>query len=100
MVEIHGTADDQIPMSAAMRSVDVWRDADRCESAVDVVTSGAVTTKTWHCAQDSDVKLVQIAGAQHPWPGGRTPPPAGQVASGALDASEVAWTFVSSYART
>jgi polyhydroxybutyrate depolymerase len=100
MIEIHGTADDQVPLSAAVRGVEVWRVGDRCQPAVDVAAVGPVATKTWHCAQDSAVRIVQIAGAQHPWPGGRTPPPAGQVATTALDASEAAWTFLSSYTRT
>jgi polyhydroxybutyrate depolymerase len=88
------------PNKPPVRGASMCGVADQCQPAAEVATVGPVGTKTWHCEQGSDVMIVQITGAQHPWPGGRTPPPAGQVASTALDASEVAWTFVSSYART
>jgi len=99
MLEIHGTADRQVPMSAALAAVRVWRRADRCATERNVTVAGPVMTETWRCVDGTDVRSVQIAGADHPWPGGRTPPPTGQHASDALDASLVAWSFLSSHTR-
>ena len=99
MLEIHGSADGQVPMASALAAVGVWRRADRCATEPDVTVAGPVTTQTWRCEDGTDVRLVRIAGADHPWPGGRTPPPSGQRASDALDASAVAWSFLSSHPR-
>jgi poly(3-hydroxybutyrate) depolymerase len=44
------------------------------------------------------VQLVLVEGADHPWPGGRTPPPPGQQASDALDATAATWAFLSTFA--
>ena len=85
MLEIHGTADNSVPMASAASAMAAWRVdiADRCATEADVTSAGAVTTQTWRCADGTEVRLVQIAGAEHPWPGGRTPPPNGQHASNA-----------------
>ena len=99
MMEIHGTADSQVSIGSAVQAVAAWRDADACTTTASVVTAGVVTTQTWDCAQDATVRLVEIAGADHPWPGGLTPPPNGQTASDALDASAVTWTFLSAHTR-
>ncbi len=99
MLEIHGTADRPVPMASAVAAVGAWRRADRCATEPDVAVAGSVTTQTWRCVDGTDVRLVQIVGADHPWPGSRTPPPAGQSASDALDATAVAWSFLSSHTR-
>jgi polyhydroxybutyrate depolymerase len=39
MLEIHGTADRQVPMSAALAAVGVWRRADRCATEHDVTVA-------------------------------------------------------------
>jgi polyhydroxybutyrate depolymerase len=99
MMEIHGTADSQVSIGSAVRAVTTWRGADLCATDASVVTAGVVTTQSWNCAQGATVRFVEITGADHPWPGGLTPPPSGQTASDALDASEVTWTFLSAYTR-
>jgi polyhydroxybutyrate depolymerase len=97
MLEIHGSADGQVPLAEAVRGVDQWRRADGCSPSATTTSNGAVQTQTWDCAGGAKVRLMQIAGADHPWPGGRTPPPAGQQASDALDATAVTWAFVSGF---
>jgi polyhydroxybutyrate depolymerase len=98
MMEIHGTADGQVSLAAAVSGVDSWRRADRCGSTATTKSDGPVSTQTWECDQGAVVQLVRVAGADHPWPGGRTPPPAGQRASDALDATTVTWAFLSTFA--
>ncbi len=99
MLEIHGRADPAVPMADAMSGVETWRRADGCKTEVDVIAAGAVTTRSWRCAEHTEVRIIEISGADHPWPGGRTPPPAGQRASDALDASAVTWAFLSGFSR-
>jgi polyhydroxybutyrate depolymerase len=99
LLEIHGTSDAEVSLASAASAVAAWRTADRCEASAQVVTAGPVTTRAWRCAQGSEVRLVEIAGAQHPWPGARIPPPAGQIASDALDASSVVWGFLANHSR-
>ena len=100
MLEIHGSADGSVPLAAAESAVATWRRADHCSGRAQAVTVAPVTTKSWRgCVDGADVSLVEIAGAEHPWPGGRTPPPTGETASTALDATTVAWAFLSSHSR-
>jgi polyhydroxybutyrate depolymerase len=100
MLEIHGSADRQVSVAAAQSSVASWRQADRCAAAADPTAAGPVTTQTWQCADQTEVRMIEIAGADHPWPGGRTPPPVGQRASDALDATAVTWAFLSTFVRS
>jgi polyhydroxybutyrate depolymerase len=99
IIEIHGTNDANVNFGSAMSALAQWRGADGCGTTADVSTAGSVTTSRWQCAHGSDVESIEIAGAQHPWPGARTPAPNGQVTSTAIDATSAVWAFLSQHSR-
>jgi polyhydroxybutyrate depolymerase len=100
LLEVHGTDDSSVDLADAERSVARWRVFDGCGDEDEPVAYGFVQTRIWTgCDRGTEVSLVEIVGAEHPWPGARTPAPDGKPTSTALDATELAWSFLSANSR-
>lgn len=100
LLEVHGTADSSVDVADAEHSVATWRQLDGCGEEDEPVAYGFVQTRIWSgCEGGTEVSLVEIVGAEHPWPGARTPAPDGKPTSTALDATELAWSFLSANTR-
>ncbi len=96
-MEIHGTYDQNVAWDAGQSSVAAWRSFDRCSDQSTHSSDGSVTSTTWEqCRNNSTVTFISIDGAEHPWPGRRTPTNDELNVSFALDATEATWAFFSS----
>jgi polyhydroxybutyrate depolymerase len=101
VIEIHGTADGEVPYQGGKTAggatqdspptpavAQRWADLDQCP-APSTNTAGVVTTAAWTgCAGGSAVELVTIDGGGHTWFANGLGPVAG-----AVDASRVIWEF-------
>ena len=110
VIEIHGTADPLVPFSGGtvrpegVASADApsteavvgrWAAVDACPGPPRTTAEGVVTTTTWHgCRAGTEVRLVSVDGGGHTW----FAPGLGSVA-GAVDATAVIWSFLSSHPR-
>lgn len=107
LLAIHGDADQSHPIEGgsgprSIAGVDFvsmadsmahWTRAKGC-GPERVSPGDPVTTHAWDCPDGTVARLLVVAGADHPWPGGvggRTS--AQERTSGAMDATEVAWEF-------
>jgi polyhydroxybutyrate depolymerase len=109
VIEIHGTADDLVPYQGGRTAggatepspptpavAQRWADLDACPAAPTTRTDGPVSTLTWTgCAAGTGVKLITIDGAGHTWFAEGLGP-----LSGAVDATNEIWSFLSSVRRT
>ena len=101
LLEIHGTLDSSVDIGDSERAVATWRGLDGCGDEDEPVAYGFVQTRIWTgCRRGTEVSLVEIVGAEHPWPSALTPDPQGRPTSTALDATELAWSFLTANART
>ena len=111
VLHVHGLADGNVPIGGGVGvgfarvlyrpvadGIAMFRKADDCTAPV-TTAAGPVTTARSACANGKTVELITVAGAGHQWPGS-APPPARAAAilrldapSGALDATEVIWSF-------
>lgn len=86
-----------VSMQETMRR---WTAGFRCDTQPATTTEGALTTTTWKgCASGAIASLIVIAGADHPWPGGKMPArttPLQGTPSQALDATRAVWEFFAS----
>jgi polyhydroxybutyrate depolymerase len=77
-----------------------WTTGFGCTGAPSTTVEGALTTTTWSgCSGGTTASLVVIAGADHPWPGGKAPARTTSlqgVASQELDATRAVWEFFAS----
>lgn len=114
LLAIHGDSDRSHPLEggegprsisnvsyASMEeSLRRWTTGFGCAETPAVNTEGALTTTTWEdCMEGTTASLVVIAGADHPWPGGKMPErtlPNQGVPSGELDATRAVWEFFAS----
>lgn len=117
VLQIHGTADAQVPYNGgpgAARQLNglprvdgpsipsvnaTWRSIGACAPPISN-TSGVVTTDTASCPDDRSVQLISVAGAGHQWPGGKAKPLLERLVgtsppSTALDATDTIWEFFS-----
>jgi polyhydroxybutyrate depolymerase len=96
-LEIHGTYDQNVVWDAGQSGVSAWRFFNSCDNQSTQSTDGSVTTTTWEqCRGNAIVEFISIDGAEHPWPGRRTPTNDELNVSFALDATEATWAFFSS----
>jgi polyhydroxybutyrate depolymerase len=96
-LEIHGTYDQNVVWDAGQSGVSAWRFFNSCDNQSTQSTDGSVTTTTWEqCQGNAIVEFISIDGAEHPWPGRRTPTNDALNVSFALDATEATWAFFSS----
>lgn len=94
MVAVHGSADHQIPLVSAQRSVAAWRGFDGCPADGRIDHAGPVTHLAWApCARNAEVELYTIDGSGHEWPGSWPPLPGHDLPSPDLDATRVVWDF-------
>ncbi|KAA1249277.1 polyhydroxybutyrate depolymerase [Mycobacterium simiae] len=120
LLQIHGTADDNVPYDGgpgkalkvngaprvngpSVPSVNAtWRAIDSCAPPVSH-TTGVVTTETAECADGRAVELISVAGAGHQWPGGVPNPKLERLGlpqpSTAFDATDTVWQFFSQHHR-
>lgn len=115
VLAIHGTADEHLPFDGGRGSasldphdtrpvsyaIDTWRRIDGCSATPSVTRAGAVThTRYAGCAGGTAVELYAIAGGGHAWPGA-DPPRIGRrrrdTPSGAMDATQVIWSFFAAH---
>ncbi len=86
-----------VSMEESMRR---WTTGFGCTSAPSTTVEGALTTTTWSgCAGGTTASLVVIAGADHPWPGGKMPARTTSLQgtpSQELDATRAVWEFFES----
>lgn len=88
LLAIHGDADEHHPLEGGRgpRSVvavsyrsmaetlEMWARAFDCRTPVAATTSGPLTTSGYDdCRDATSARLVVVAGAGHPWPGGTRP---------------------------
>jgi len=86
-----------VSMADSMR---LWTAGFGCTGSPETKTEGALTTTEWKpCAGGATAELVVIAGADHPWPGGKMPERTASVQgvpSQELDATAAIWSFFAS----
>ncbi|MCB9477624.1 MAG: prolyl oligopeptidase family serine peptidase [Deltaproteobacteria bacterium] len=87
VIAFHGTDDERVPYdggegttddselltsdtdnASVEDSLEVFRDADNCESTPEIETSGVVELATWSCDDETVVARVKIEGGEHEWP--------------------------------
>lgn len=109
VIEIHGTADDLVPYGGGKTAggatqpspptvavAQRWAQLDRCPGQPATTSQGVVSTSTWAgCASGTGVELVTIDGGGHTWYADGLGP-----VSGAVDATDQIWTFLSSSRRS
>ncbi len=86
-----------VSMADSMR---LWTAVVGCTGSPETKTEGALTTTAWSgCAGGATAALVVIAGADHPWPGGKMPARTTALQgtpSQELDATRAVWEFFES----
>lgn len=112
LLAIHGDADQNHPIDGGVGSRSIagvsyrsmqdtlamWTKAMGCDGNPAQSVDGALTTTTWKgCADGARAEFVVIAGADHPWPGGKAGVPgrSGEP-SKELDATKAVWNFFES----
>lgn len=114
LLAIHGDSDKNHPIEGGegtrsianvafvsmAESMRLWTTGFGCAAGPEAKTEGALTTTTWTgCKGGSTAALVVIAGADHPWPGGKMPERTASVQgvpSQELDATAATWSFFES----
>jgi polyhydroxybutyrate depolymerase len=114
VMEIHGTADQNLPFNGGVGSkalakhdvkpvayaMDTWRRLDGCPPQPRVSRSGVVVHSVYApCSQGTTVELYAIEGGQHAWPGGQRVARFLDAPSTAIDASSVIWDFFAAHPR-
>ncbi len=115
VLAIHGTADDHLPFDGGRGpasldphdtrpvayAIDTWRRLDSCPATPAVTRDGVVThTRYAGCAGGTAVELYAIQGGGHAWPGADPPRLARRrrdTPSGAMDATQVMWSFFAAH---
>lgn len=108
LLAIHGDADQNHPIDGGIGSRSIaavsyrsmkdtlamWTAAMKCASAPAPLTAGALTTTVWSkCLDGTQSTYTIVAGADHPWPGGKAGTALAGTPSKALDATLAVWTF-------
>ena len=89
VMEIHGTADRDIPIVRAQESVNHWRTVNHCPATPQTAVVGRVTTQTWsRCQSGTGVALITLQGGDHGWYRGKE-----------VDATEAFWQFFAAHPR-
>ena len=83
LLEIHGTADENVPYEYGLDAVGAWREMDGCSTATGNDAIGIFRTITWtDCFDDAAVELATVEGGSHSWPSG---------------AADFAWAFLDAH---
>jgi polyhydroxybutyrate depolymerase len=86
MLEVHGTADENVLYEYGQDAVSAWRRLDGCTTTSIDATVGAFDLSTWsHCADSTVVELATIEGGPHDWP---------------TDGAQLVWSFLSVHRLT
>lgn len=111
LLAIHGDSDKNHPLEGGEGSRSIanvafvsmaetmrlWTSGFGCSGSPVTKTEGALTTTAWDtCRGGATASLVVIAGADHPWPGGKMPERTTSVQgvpTQELDASKAIWAF-------
>jgi polyhydroxybutyrate depolymerase len=103
IMEIHGTADGNVPYATIPSIMDFWANFNNCNSSA-IVTNVLNTSTTDGCTAEhqiwengnngSTVEHYKIIGGEHSWPGALFP---NGVTNQDIDASEKIWEFFSKY---
>jgi polyhydroxybutyrate depolymerase len=81
VLEIHGTADENVPYEYGQEAAWSWQHMDSCAATAPVEQVDQFVVTSWtQCANDTTVELATIDGGPHAWPSG---------------AGELAWAFFS-----
>jgi polyhydroxybutyrate depolymerase len=109
IVEIHGTADGEVPYEGGHTAggatqdspptvavAQRWAQLDACPAPATQETQAPVSTSTWTgCSAGTGVKLISIDGGGHTWFANGLGP-----VSGAVDATTEIWRFLGTVRRT
>jgi polyhydroxybutyrate depolymerase len=68
LLEIHGTADQNVRYEYGEEAAAAWRALDECINTIRTSASSETVTSS-ACAASTEVKLVTINGGAHSWPG-------------------------------
>ena len=103
IMEIHGTADGNVPYATIPSIMDYWANFNNCNSSA-IITNVPNTSTTDGCTAEhqiwengnngSTVEHYKIIGGEHSWPGALFP---NVVTNQDIDASEKIWEFFSKY---
>jgi polyhydroxybutyrate depolymerase len=103
IMEIHGTADGNVPYATIPSIMDFWANFNNCNSSA-IITNVPNTSTTDGCTAEhqiwengnngSTVEHYKIIGGEHSWPGALFP---NGVTNQDIDASEKIWEFFSKY---
>ena len=103
IMEIHGTADGNVPYATIPSIMDFWANFNNCNSSA-IVTNVPNTSTTDGCTAEhqiwengnngSTVEHYKIIGGEHSWPGALFP---NGVTNQDIDASEKIWEFFNKY---
>ena len=103
IMEIHGTADGNVPYATIPSIMDFWANFNNCNSSA-IITNVPNTSTTDGCTAEhqiwengnngSTVEHYKITGGEHSWPGALFP---NGVTNQDIDASEKIWEFFSKY---
>jgi polyhydroxybutyrate depolymerase len=103
IMEIHGTADGNVPYATIPSIMDYWANFNNCNSSA-IITNVPNTSTTDGCTAEhqiwengnngSTVEHYKIIGGEHSWPGALFP---NGVTNQDIDASEKIWEFFSKY---
>lgn len=103
IMEIHGTADGNVPYATIPSVIDFWASFNNCNSSA-ILTNVPNTSTTDGCTAEhqiwengnngSTVEHYKIIGGEHSWPGALFP---NGVTNQDIDASEKIWEFFSKY---
>jgi polyhydroxybutyrate depolymerase len=103
IMEIHGTADGNVPYATIPSIMDFWANFNNCNSSA-IITNVPNTSTTDGCTAEhkiwengnngSTVEHYKIIGGEHSWPGALFP---NGVTNQDIDASEKIWEFFNKY---
>jgi polyhydroxybutyrate depolymerase len=86
MLEVHGTADENVLYEYGQDAVSAWRRLDGCGPASSTATVGTFDLTTWsRCSDGTVVELATVQGGPHDWPVG---------------GAQLVWSFLSGHRLT
>ncbi|MCU1346322.1 MAG: lipoprotein, partial [Acidimicrobiia bacterium] len=117
LLHIHGTADQNIPLSGGngtnantvvnfnppLAGIELIATADGCQpkptTSADRSNPDLSIDRWAGCAAGTEVEFIKVSGAAHAWMGHPAPQPGAPVPYAKLDSSLTAWTFLTTHPK-